>query len=106
MLTWDICNAGCCVFAGILNAELRCPNCSLLRFKDCYQCGAKDYEYCIRKRFEVHDEKRSFCNRRAAVAVVEYRPLIPLLISLIEDKEFRRALQFQHDDVDYMVIRG
>jgi hypothetical protein len=41
------------------------------------------------------------CSHRTSYATVDYRPLIPLLISIVEDEEFRAALSFKHEDIDY-----
>ena len=77
----DVCPRGCMAFAGYDVSNLaRCRKCQAPRFKKCsyISCRYKTYDECPHVDFQ----------RRIANMNLFYRPLLPLLVELLQTKYF------------------
>lgn len=86
LLTVDICPRGnCCAFFGNLKAEIMCSCCFADRFTRCTnrKCKHLPYERC------EHD-----FSTRVALKTMHYRPLLGLIIELLETDGFLSCLQW------------
>jgi hypothetical protein len=98
-LMFDICRNGCCVFAGPLKESVVCPNCESHRYQPCPQCKVSSSELCSSG---TKDGTFRICKHRVANSITYYRPLIPLLVSLVESKEFLLSIKYENDDSNYL----
>lgn len=99
LLKFDACKSGCMVFVGDDYNQIACSKCKLYRFRFCSisKCQGKPYEDC------THSQ-----SLRVPIHVVYYRPILPLIIDLIQTKGFLIALNLCHykDANDSILIYG
>ena len=91
----DVCPRGCMAFVGYEVSDLaRCRECEAARFTKCsyVSCRYKTYDDCIHVDFE----------RRVPIRNLFYRPLLPLIVELLQTKYFKdycsHALAFVHQN--------
>jgi hypothetical protein len=87
LLKFDACVAGCVVFVDKRYEHLRrCPTCNLKRYNKCILASCKSIPYDECPHSDIGREATSF---------VYYRPIIPLLIKLLEKPDFIVALNYK-----------
>lgn len=86
MLTVSICPAGCCAFFANLSKETRCPRCNAERFTQCTHpsCKGLSYDGCILHQLSGRTPRK----------VMHYRPLLGLVIELLETSGFLDCLSW------------
>lgn len=95
---FPICQNSCCVFVGQLSQLENCPECNAERFRPCWRAPCKTAGRCgcrLSDRMECKS--------------INYRPLIPLLLRLMEKPSFRCALKFampHRDGVVADILQG
>lgn len=86
MLTVSICPAGCCAFFANLSKATRCPRCNAERFTQCVHpnCKGLSYDGCTVHRLSGRTPRK----------VMHYRPLLGLVIELLETSGFLDCLDW------------
>jgi hypothetical protein len=85
-LKFDSCEEGCVVFTKQNQNLRRCPNCNLERYNKCIlvSCKSRPYDDCPHS--DIGREAKKY---------LYYRPIIPLLITLLEKPDFILALNYK-----------
>jgi hypothetical protein len=87
LLEFETCVDGCVVFSDVRYKNLRrCPVCRLKRFNECTLASCKGTLYDDCPHSDVGREAKKY---------LFYRPLIPLLIKLLEKPDFIVALNYK-----------
>jgi len=94
LLNFDACKNGCTVYVGDNSDKIVCETCKSPRFTNCRfsGCKSKTYNDCLHS-----------LQLRTPIQIIQYKPILPLVIELIKTKGFLEALnkcRYIHNDRD------